>query len=225
MKKLNVLVYDYISEEILNFLKESFEVTVFRYKEDSITGRDVDLVLFADEQTGDLLPDYYSEVIGSKTTIIDKYWDKFTSLRDFSMYRDIPKLGIGNGAQFLTILAGGSLIQHVTGHDETHEVYVSDGFGSRINITDNHHQMMYPYEIPVDKFKIIAHTRYFRSETYLNGKNKEIELEKDFVEPEIVYYNNLSGGGLAIQANPAKDKDSFRSIGASLIKQLIDGKL
>jgi hypothetical protein len=59
---------------------------------------------------------------------------------------------------------------------------------------------MYPYNLPKKHYEIIAHSTYFRSNTYLDGDNKEIDIPKDFLECEIVYYPNTNS--LAIQGHP-----------------------
>src|SRR5690606_2466705 len=112
------------------------------------------------------------------------------TLRDFTMFHDIPKIGIGNGAHYITILSGGSLIQHVEGHKAAHQV-VFNGLYRGCLAPSDHHQMMFPFDIPKEKYKILAHSKYFQSPTYLNGKNEERDIPENFVEPEIVEYNHL----------------------------------
>lgn len=70
----------------------------------------------------------------------------------------------------------------------------------RYNITSSHHQMLYPFDLNEKDYELIAYSEYFQSNTYLNGDNKEIELAKNFLEPEIVYYKNTNA--LCIQGHP-----------------------
>lgn len=58
---------------------------------------------------------------------------------------DIPMVGICRGAQFLNVMNGGTLWQHVTGHRESHQA-VDLILGHVITVTSTHHQMMRPAE-------------------------------------------------------------------------------
>ena len=115
----------------------------------------------------------------------------------------IKKVTITKLAQFLTVMNGGKLVQHVENHNNcTHPIYLTNGdyAGISLNIPSDHHQMMFPYNLPEKKYQILGHSKFFRSGVYLNGNNENIELPKEFLEPEIVYYPNTNS--LAIQAHP-----------------------
>ncbi len=132
-------------------------------------------------------------------------------------YSHIPKLGICRGAQFLTVLAGGKLIQHVNGHDNTHKIQTSfnmpEGHFKSYIMSSSHHQMMYPYNMNENNFELIAWSEYYKSSTYLNGDDLEINLPFDFLEPEIVYYKYINA--LCIQGHPEYNnipKETFEYI-------------
>ena len=115
----------------------------------------------------------------------------------------IKKVTITKLAQFLTVGSGGKLIQHVEGHRNcVDNITISENFSSNrtIEIPSDHHQMMYPYNLPKDSYEIIGHSTYFKSDTYLNGDNENIELPNDFLEAEIVFYQKTNS--LAIQSHP-----------------------
>jgi gamma-glutamyl-gamma-aminobutyrate hydrolase PuuD len=107
----------------------------------------------------------------------------------------IPIIGICRGAQMLCAAAGGSLIQHVTGHGYDHKMVTSDG--QVMFTTSVHHQMMNPYKI---EHKMLAWTEHRRSNTYLNGAEEEVVEMKEHEEPEIVYFPEVHG--LGIQGHP-----------------------
>lgn len=52
----------------------------------------------------------------------------------------MPMLGICRGAQFLHVMNGGRLHQHVDGHLRGHEVHTWDG--KKVPVTSTHHQML-----------------------------------------------------------------------------------
>ena len=113
-------------------------------------------------------------------------------------------LGICRGSQILTMLSGGKLIQHVTGHNNTTDsIYYQ---GKVLNIPSDHHQMMYPFNLDKSKYSILGHSLHFKSDTYLNGENENIELPENFLEPEIVFYNDFNS--LCIQSHPEWISDS-----------------
>lgn len=56
----------------------------------------------------------------------------------------IPMAGICRGAQFLCVMNGGRLIQHVTNHSCSHAIKTSRG--DTVNVTSTHHQMAFPPE-------------------------------------------------------------------------------
>lgn len=57
----------------------------------------------------------------------------------------LPCAGICRGGQFLNVMSGGKLYQHVSNHAlrGTHEAF-SETLGQHVNVTSTHHQMMRP---------------------------------------------------------------------------------
>ena len=128
-------------------------------------------------------------------------------------------LGICRGSQLLTTLSGGKLIQHVEGHCRDHSMILNNKI--RYTITSSHHQMLYPFDLKEKDYELVAYSEYFQSNTYLNGNNEEIELSKDFLEPEIVYYKNTNA--LCIQGHPEWSHCEKRtsSMGLNLIDKYL----
>lgn len=201
-KSINVLINpNAISSSYIAFLSLRFNVKTIAADSWNSSEDKIDLVLFTGGE--DVDPSYYGESKGSRTGINrkrDDYEQKYMFSR--STLRQTPKLGICRGAQFLTVMSGGKLIQDVTGHaiSTLHRISFMNGLKSDIEITSTHHQMMNPYEMNEEAFNIIAVSTHFQSSHYLNGEDVGIALPKNFKEPEIVYYpNHLS---LAIQGHP-----------------------
>lgn len=192
---LNIVIADDASSlEYVGFLKEKYEVTV--HKANNVTDpKTIDLVLFTGGE--DVNPAQYGEEVGKYTHINinrdNKETETFYKFNGHSLL-----LGICRGSQLMTVLSGGKLIQHVEGHCRNHQMILNNGL--RYNITSSHHQMLYPFNLNEKNYKLIAYSEYFQSKTYLNGNNEEIDLSKDFLEPEIVYYNNTNA--LCIQGHP-----------------------
>jgi anthranilate/para-aminobenzoate synthase component II len=204
-KQLKVIVAnDTTPTPYIKFLNSIYqtEVIVISHAEmneqfDKGMNVDVDLVLFTGGE--DVNPILYGENVGKHTHYNHKR--DLTENHIYNIFRNknVLKLGICRGSQFLTVMNGGKLIQHVEGHAQgPHQIM--DLKTGKYEITSTHHQMMYPYNLPKTHYELIAFSTYFKSNTYLNGENKEIEIPKDFLECEIVYYPNSNS--LAIQGHP-----------------------
>lgn len=222
MKK-RILVESTLSKDYYNFLEKMFgdiEVTVFSPKSEKFRN-DADMIFL----TGgaDVTPSYYGDSTG-KHTMINERRDEVEQFI-CKMYSHLPKLGICRGSQFLTVMAGGKLVQHVTGHGQAHEIQTNAfrklGSYKTYEISSTHHQMMYPFSLPKERYNLIAWSKYFRSDVYLDGSNKNMELEPEFLEPEIVYYNNINA--LGIQGHPEFPNTSEHTL--RFIKQLINNYL
>jgi gamma-glutamyl-gamma-aminobutyrate hydrolase PuuD len=192
---LNIVIADDASSlDYVSYLNEKFDVIV--HKTNDVTNpKDIDLVLFTGGE--DVNPQYYGEQIGKYTGMNSnrdkKEIDTFHKFRNHSLL-----LGICRGSQLMTVLSNGKLIQHVEGHGRDHSMVVNGSL--KYQITSSHHQMLYPFDLNKKDYELIAYSEYFQSNTYLNGDNEEIELPKNFLEPEIVYYKNTNA--LCIQGHP-----------------------
>jgi hypothetical protein len=194
-KPLNIVIADDTSSlEYVSYLNLFYNVTVHKSKE-VLDPRDIDLVLFTGGE--DVDPKLYNEKVGSRTHINvkrdSKEYEVFARFAGYSFL-----LGICRGSQLLTILNEGRLIQHVGGHCKDHTIIVNKS--QRYNMTSSHHQMLYPFDLNEDRYELIAYSEFFQSDTYLNGKDEEIKLPKNFLEPEIVFYNKYNS--LCIQGHP-----------------------
>jgi len=195
-KKINVLVNTNATpSNYISFLQSEYDVTVVsasNYQDENI-----DLILFAGGE--DVDPLLYNENKGNYTYINERR-DNFEL--DYMFHRfnpKVPKLGICRGAQFLTVASGGGLIQHVTNHGSSHPIELLRN-GNVYEITSTHHQMMFPYKLSEQNYNILAASKYYLSDTYLDGDNNEKVLPKNFLECEIVYY--INSNSLCIQGHP-----------------------
>jgi GMP synthase-like glutamine amidotransferase len=98
--------------------------------------------------------------------------------------------GICRGAQLATCLAGGSLIQHVTNHQNNHTIYTVT---QKYEANSCHHQMM---DIRNTEHDLIAWTPSGFSSCYTIDSG---EIELDY-EPEIVWFPKIKA--LTVQGHP-----------------------
>ena len=195
-QKINLVFANGVESEYLEYLNTIFDVTVLKPEKLNQTYKksQVDLVLF----TGgaDVSPEYYKENLGNQTYINANRDEIECDI--FYKFKGCKMLGICRGAQLLTVLNGGKLVQHINNHGRTHSIQFQNG--NTVDMTSTHHQMMWPFDLNKKNYSIVAHSTYHQSNTYLNGDNKEIDLPQDFVEPEIVFYPNTTC--LCIQGHP-----------------------
>ncbi len=146
----------------------------------------------------DVDPYLYNEPLG-KYTYSNIARDRQEAIM-FGIAEDhgIKKIGICRGSQFLTVQSGGKMVQDVTNHAGTHEVFTKDD--RTFLMSSTHHQMMNPFVLPENEYDILAWADG-RSDHYLNGWNKEVEgFKKRGIEPEIVWYPKTQA--LCIQPHP-----------------------
>lgn len=136
----------------------------------------------------DVSPALYGQPMG-KYTSINKERD-IRELEIYNEYKHLPKLGICRGAQLLTVLSGGKLIQHVENHSFPHDLITSDAV---LNINSYHHQMMYPFDV---EHKLLGWTKNI-SDVFLDGDDKNVRMT---VEPEVVWYPQTRS--FCIQGHP-----------------------
>jgi len=120
----------------------------------------------------------------------------------------IPLLGICRGAQLLCVMAGGKLIQDVTGHGScTHPVkaLLPSGEEVEFDVTGDHHQMQFPWGLmEEEEFKVLAWGTSPRSKHYAFDADNTLLVDKaseDILkEPDIIWYPKIKA--LAMQFHP-----------------------
>lgn len=132
---------------------------------------------------------------------------------------NIPIFGICRGAQLLTALAGGTLVQHVNGHaGGKHTITTKDN--QLLTTTSAHHQMCNPFNIEHD---LLAWSTLQRSDCYFGEEGQE-EIQMP-VEPEVIHYPQIRG--LAIQGHPEwmSETSQFVQYCLSLTNKLLNRSL
>lgn len=221
-KKIVVLTLKkYLAPQVKLFLRERYNCTFIERPTKDYPIEKVNLILFCGGP--DVNPFIYNESVSNFTKI-----NNIRDLREMYIFNkyskhNIPKLGICRGAQLCCVLSDGKLIQHVTGHNHTHSVTTKEG--DKFKVTSTHHQMMKPFNLNSKDYEIIARSTKKESFNYYNGNNQSIKFGKDFVEPEIVYFNKTKS--LAIQGHPERKHATklFKEYSYELIDKLLLNEL
>jgi len=156
----------------------------------------------------DVDPKYYKEPMCNYTQSPHKERDAIEfDIAKWGIANKIPMIGSCRGAQLLTVVNGGKLIQHVTGHTGgNHEMYTR--YDETLTTNSYHHQMMFPWTSRKD-FQILAKASTKRSIHYLGGHNDSVFkqwglpqefVDSVFVEPEIIWWPDTLC--LCVQGHP-----------------------
>jgi gamma-glutamyl-gamma-aminobutyrate hydrolase PuuD len=110
---------------------------------------DADIVLFTGGE--DVNPELYGEAPMPKTNYNRLRDEKEQLIYKAALERELPMVGICRGGQFLNVMNGGKLWQHVVGHTGNHIARIEvppfkNNKRRAIEVTSTHHQMMIPTE-------------------------------------------------------------------------------
>ena len=142
---------------------------------------DADLVCFTGGE--DVTPALYGATKHPKT-----YNSALRDAREEEAFKickelGIPMVGICRGGQFLNVMSGGTMYQHVTGHTGDHEL-VDRLTGQVMLVSSTHHQMMKPANNAI----IIATANQGGRREWYEGDVFHADLsEEDY---EVLYYED-----------------------------------
>lgn len=158
--------------------------------------QEADIVAFAGG--ADIDHRFYNEPRGRYTNA-PQHRDRIEE-RDFKIAVASGKkmVGVCRGAQLICALSGGQLIQHVENHGGHHGMTTYDS--SELRVNSIHHQMLFPYVLPKDHFKVLGWTTRPLSKVYLDGYNKQKWCPEHFKEIEVATFTKTKG--FAVQFHP-----------------------
>lgn len=151
----------------------------------------------------DVDPSFYGEEPGPFTTFTPGADAQIFALLDEAAEAGTPVVGICKGAQQLCVYNGGSLHQHVGGHQGNHSIRLL-GTDEVVHTYGNHHQMMVLGK--VNNYELIAYADQTHDILY---------------EPEIVYFPD--NNSLGFQYHPEWMPSD--SEGVALFFKLIEERL
>lgn len=152
---------------------------------------EADLVCF----TGgaDVSPNLYGDDVHN-TTYSDRHRDaKERNIFNQCVDNGIPMVGICRGGQFLNVMSGGRMYQHVSKHTQSHEI-TDLQTGERIYVSSTHHQMI----MPSPKALLVATAALGGSREWFDGSIARKDVSKEDIE--VVYYEHTRA--LCFQPHP-----------------------
>jgi len=170
---------------------------------------DADYVVFSGG--ADVNPALYGQDV-HKTTRYDSPRDEYcVALYEAARSAGKKLIGICRGAQFLNVMNGGSMFQHVNNHGRDHYLFDVDT-ESNILVTSTHHQMI----IPAKGAQVLA---------YAHGQSLQREYMLDDVvradlgpdkDTEVVWYDDC----LCFQPHPEYGMKSCHDYFFNLIERM-----
>ena len=130
----------------------------------------------------DVCPDFYGEDTHPYTSY-NEHRDTYCKGLYESYLGEKFFVGICRGSQFLNVMNGGSLYQHVNNHTMNHDVYDAEGNNCG-SVSSTHHQMM----MPTKKAELLLHAgnlATMREHTY----SGQVDNSKH-PDTESVYYRD-----------------------------------
>lgn len=127
----------------------------------------------------------------------------------------LPMVGVCRGAQFLCVMAGGKLVQHIENHHGSHDVELWDG--RHVTMSSTHHQM----QLPPPEATVIGWTPC-RSTIYQNGYGKEIPMTMDV---EIVHYPSINAVGMQYHPEMMSNESPGFKVAAEIVKKFLMDKV
>lgn len=129
--------------------------------------------------------DVTSSLYGDKShpfTGSDLYRDKWEKEIYIQALADgIPMVGICRGGQFLNVMSGGRMYQHVDKHVGDHYL-IDRKTGESIMVSSTHHQMM----MPTDEAVLIASSILHGAREWYDGQIARRDISDEDIE--VVYY-------------------------------------
>lgn len=156
------------------------------------TPDEADIFLFTGGE--DVDPRWYDEK-PMRTTFSNIERDRMEKvLFDMAVEKGIPMIGICRGGQFLNVMNGGRMWQHVNNHGGQHDIIEvlpkkTVRKPRRIRVTSTHHQMMIPHEkAEVLAIGITDKGNSICTERASYGKEVASDSLKHYPDYEVLYY-------------------------------------
>jgi GMP synthase-like glutamine amidotransferase len=170
-----------------------------RVKYDIVYDREAaDLVVFTGGE--DVSPSLYGDRPHEYTYNNITRDEKEQALYKWCAENNKPMVGICRGAQFLNVMNGGRMYQHVGNHTRSHDI-IDIETGDRVYVTSTHHQMM----MPSKNGKVLAKSAGVLSyREWFNGIAAWRDHDNEGIE--VVLYDDTRC--LCFQPHPEMDQES-----------------
>lgn len=158
-----------------------------------------DFVLFTGGE--DVNPALYNQNRNPKTHFSVERDEYELNIYNQAIKKNIPMIGICRGSQFLCVMNGGKLWQHVR-HPGIHEIKTK--YGTKLDCNSYHHQMLDLGTFDKESYDLIA---WAQNISYLKENDSfAVETDDSYREPEMVYFPKTKC--FVMQYHPEYEPDS-----------------
>lgn len=144
-----------------------------------VTLSSAELVVFTGGE--DVTPSLYGDAKHPYTGNSERRDAQEKKVFEFCIGQDIPMVGICRGAQFLNVMSGGRMYQHVERHTQPHNL-TDVTTGEVVYVSSTHHQMMMPGEDAT----IVAVAYQEGSREWYDGEVAKRDISKEDIE--VLFY-------------------------------------
>lgn len=173
-----------------------------------------DLVVFTGGE--DVTPSYYGDTKHQFTGNNESRDASEAKIFNYCKDNGIPMVGICRGGQFLNVMSGGRMYQHVGEHTRSH--YITDAVtGETVYVSSTHHQMMMPSSEAV----LVASSNLAGDREWFDGQVFKRDVSNQDIE--VLYYP--SSKALCFQPHPeftGTEYDGMYHYFASLLKRYLN---
>ncbi len=162
---------------------------------------EADLVCFTGGS--DVSPSLYGDKQHVYTGISKERDAKEVNLFNTCQGLDKPMVGICRGGQFLNVMSGGRMYQHVESHTRSHHITDLHS-GETLYVTSTHHQMM----MPGPKALLVAVAALGGQREWYTGE--VFHRDRSDMDYEVCYYRHTKS--LCFQPHPEMGKESAEYI-------------
>lgn len=117
--------------------------------------------------------------------------------------KNIPCVGICRGAQFLNVMSGGEMYQHVEEHTRSHTI-TDLQTGETVYVSSTHHQMMKPAPTGL----LVASSTLGGAREWFEGEVFKKDVSKEDIE--VVFYEHTKC--LCFQPHPEFDDEGYEGM-------------
>lgn len=161
----------------------------------------------------DVHPSLYGEEVNRRTYANIARDNEDRKYFEIAKKHGIPMVGICRGSQFLCVMNGGRLVQHMDNHGGFHMIKTKDGKTLQVNST--HHQMAWPNEEAIP----IAWSAPNRSPHYEGATGVKLTPDREY---EAVLYPQTNSLGIQWHPEMLPDDSEGYLFAEELIADLLN---
>jgi carbamoylphosphate synthase small subunit len=181
----------------------------------SVEYETADLVCFTGGE--DVTPSFYGDAKHPWTGNNPARDEQEAIIFNRCILRGTPMVGICRGGQFLNVMSGGRMYQHVDAHTRSHMI-TDSRTGREVFVSSTHHQMF----MPSSEALLVAYSTLGGGREWYDGYGGLVQRDVSNTDYEVLFYANTKA--LCFQSHPefcGDDYDDMLDYFESLINEFL----